>query len=288
MYTQLRAFHAVAKHNGFTAAATALRVGQPTITTQVRALEDYYGVELFHRRGRSVSLTDAGRGLYAITQRLLSQETEARDYLNAVSGFHTGHLNLGAVGPYHVTEMISLFHERFPKLKISLSLGNSQDMLERLADFQVDVAVLAYTGDDPRFLVLPYRQNELVIFLRRDHPLAKKGKVYMADLADQSLVLREQGSTTRRAFDAAAEAAGVQLEPTIEMGSREAIWFAVQKGLGLGVVSQAEFVAHEDLTTLHLVDAKITTGDDVVCLKERQENPMVQAFLKVARDLIGR
>ena len=77
LYTQLRSFHAVATEGGFTAASKVLRVGQPTITSQVRALEDAFGVELFHRRGRRVFLSEAGEGLFAITKRMISQEREA-------------------------------------------------------------------------------------------------------------------------------------------------------------------------------------------------------------------
>jgi DNA-binding transcriptional LysR family regulator len=112
LYTQLRSFHAVATEGGFTAASKVLRVGQPTITSQVRALEDAFDVELFHRRGRRVFLSEAGEGLFAITKRMISQEREAIDYLNELSGFQSGHLRLGAVGPYNIIDMVSAFAAR--------------------------------------------------------------------------------------------------------------------------------------------------------------------------------
>lgn len=291
LYTQLRSFHAVASEGGFTAASKALSVGQPTITTQVRALEDHFSVELFHRHGRSVSLTEAGHGLFAITQRMMSQEAEARDYLNALGGFHTGHLKVGAVGPYHVTEMLSLFNERYPDLKLSVTLGNSQEMLARLLDFRADVAVLTHLGDrveeDPRFLTLPYSRHDIAALVNRRHRLAGRRRLQMRDLNDEAMVLREQGSTTRRAFDAALSRAGVTVRPVMEIGSREAIWMAVQRGIGIGVVSEIEFIPHPDLRLLPITDAGVHTTDHVVCLAERQDSRMIRAFLQVVQDLLA-
>lgn len=128
-YTKLRSFHAVATAGGFTAAARQLKVGQPTITTQVRALERQFGVELFHRRARRVELTSAGRGLLALTQRMLSLEAEAIDFLNATAGLRSGHLKISAVGPYHVTEMLASFRTRYPEIDFSVAVSNSRDAL---------------------------------------------------------------------------------------------------------------------------------------------------------------
>ena len=143
-YTWLRSFHAVAAEGGFTVASRLLNVGQPTITSQVKALEDYFAVQLFHRRGRSVALTDAGRDLFAITRRLTSLGDEARDLLNGYGGFHTGQLKVGAVGPYHATEMLSAFHDRYPDVRLTVTVGNSKEMVQRLLDYEADVGVLAH------------------------------------------------------------------------------------------------------------------------------------------------
>ena len=134
-YTQIRSFHAVAFAGGFTAASKILHVGQPTITAQVQALEDFYGVELFHRRGRHVELTDTGRELYAVTKRMEILEKEAQDVLQAAGGFQSGNLRIGAVGPYHLTEMLAVFHERFPYLNITVTVRNSEEILDNLAQF---------------------------------------------------------------------------------------------------------------------------------------------------------
>ena len=98
-HAQLRAFHAVASEGGFTAAANRLNLTQPAVTLQVKALEQAYGVDLFHRRGRRVELTDTGAALYTHTLRLFRLEEETDDLLSSVGGMRRGRLRVGADGP---------------------------------------------------------------------------------------------------------------------------------------------------------------------------------------------
>jgi len=289
LYTQLRSFHAVAREGGFTAASRALNVGQPTITTQVKALEEYYAVELFYRRGRQVAMTEAGRGLYAITQRLMSLEADARDYMNALGGFHTGQLKVGAVSPYHVTEMLGAFNDRFPGVKLSVSLGNSREIMARLHNFEVDVGLVTEGGklldEDPEFLVFPYYSHEIVVFVDKGHRLAKRKSIGIRELEGERMVLREEGSTTRRLFDKALATHDTNIKAVVEIGSREAVWMAVQHGLGIGVVSDIEFIPHPNLRMVRIKDADLRTEDYLICLAERRESRIIRAFLDVVQDL---
>src|SRR5260370_25837229 len=184
---QLRAFHAVATHGGFTAAADALGLGQPTLSTQVGALERYFGVELLHRRGRTVTLSELGRELFKITLRLFGAEAEAIDLLGAVRDLAVGHLQVGAVGPYHVTEMLAAFNERFPQIRVTVSIGNSQEMLERLLDFRSDVATLAQIEADPRFHYLLFSRHPVVAIALPPHPWARLCHVNLTDFSGRRM-----------------------------------------------------------------------------------------------------
>lgn len=285
IYTQLRSFHAVATAGGFTAASRTLGVGQPTITSQVKALERYFNVELFHRQGRQVALTEVGRALFAVTRRIMNREEEAVGLLNAYGGFHIGHLRVGAVGPYDATEMLAAFNERFPDLKISVTMGNSREVLDALFDFSADVAVLAQIEDDPRLFAIPYSRHPVVVFVNTDHPWARRRRVRIAELQDQPMVLRGEGSTTRRVFEEAIGKAGVTINPVMEIGSREAVWMAVRHGLGIGVVSELEFYTDPNLRTLEISDADVHYYTHVVCLTGRRESHLVRALFEVVEAL---
>lgn len=285
IHTQLRSFHAVAAEGGFTAAARALNVTQPTVTVQVKSLEQYFNVELFHRRGRKVVLTDSGRGLFALTRRIMSLEAEATELLNALGGFHSGQLKVAAVGPYHVTEMLAGFNERYPGIKVSVETGNSQDALQALLEFRADVGVLAHVEDDPRIIAQPFSRHPVIVFVNKNHRFAGRGAVRIEELNGERMVLRETGSTTRLAFEAALSRAGTTINPVMEIGSREAVWMAVQRGIGIGVVSDIEFVPHPDLRTVEIKDAEIYTYAHVVCLAERLDSRMIKAFFEVAAEI---
>lgn len=285
IYTQLRSFHAVAREGGFTAASRALNISQPTLTTQVKSLETYFGVTLFHRRGRKIELTETGHELFKLSRRIMGLEADAQDLLNAHGGFHAGHLKVGAVGPYHATEMLGAFSAQYPGIKVSVAVGNSSVTVERLLDYAVDVAVLAHTEDDPRVHAIPYSKHPVVIFVRKDHPLAKKRHVRINELGEERFVLREEGSTTRRAFEKAFLEAGISMNVAMEIGSREAAWLAVAQGIGIGFVSDIEFIPHENLRAIPIIDSDIHTTAHVACLMERRDSHLIGAFLDVTKVL---
>jgi aminoethylphosphonate catabolism LysR family transcriptional regulator len=285
LYTQLRAFHGVAAHGGFTAASRVMNVGQPTLTSHVKALEQAFDVELFHPRGRRVVMTDAGIALFQLTRRIMDIEGEARDLLHAFGGFNVGELHVGAVGPFHATEMLSLFSEKFPDIKLSVALGNSREMVDLLLDYSVDVAVLAHVEDDPRIYALPFSRHPVRLFVPTTHPFAKRKKIRIRDLQGQRMVFREKGSTTRLAFERALEQAGVTVATVMEIGSREAVWLAVARGIGISVVSDIEFIPHPELCMVDISDAEIFTTAHVNCLRERKDSRLVKAFFEIVDEL---
>ena len=131
-HAHLRAFHAVAAEGGFSRAAVARHVSQPTLSGQVRALEERYGVKLFDRRGRGVELTDLGRALFEVTRRLFAQEAEAEQMLAAARGLTSGELRVGADAPYNVIPMLAALNRRYPGVRLTLAFGNGRliDSLE--------------------------------------------------------------------------------------------------------------------------------------------------------------
>jgi LysR family transcriptional regulator, low CO2-responsive transcriptional regulator len=285
-YAQLRAFHAVASAGSFTAAAAALHVTQPTLSAQVKELEERYGVRLFDRRGRRIEPTELGRSLLDITRRLFSLETEADQLLAATRGLKRGHLRVGADAPYHVMPALAAFGQKYPGVRLSLSIGNSEELLHDLFEHRSDVAVLADIVGDSRLLALPLRRDPLIAFVDRGHPWARRRRVRAAELASQCLVLREPGSITRRSFEAAMTRAGLALADVLEIGSREAVREAVAAGLGVGVVSQAEFGRDDRLRALAIEDLDLDTTEYAVCLAERRDLRLVRAFFAVIREAV--
>jgi aminoethylphosphonate catabolism LysR family transcriptional regulator len=285
---QLRAFHAVAVAGGFTRAAARLGVTQPTLSAQVKALEESYGVELIERRGRQLALTEIGAGLLEITRRVFGLTEEAEQLLAAARGLERGHLRIGADAPYHILPAVAAFTKRYPKLRLSLTVGNSEGLIRDLVDHRIDVAVVANLAPDARLHALAVRRDRLVLFVPKSHPWARRRQVRPADLLGERLVLREPGSTTRRLFESAMARASVALEEVIEINSREAVREAVAAGLGIGVVSETELGNDARLVKIALADAEVGATEYVACLAERRELRLVRAFLEIVEDNIFR
>lgn len=279
--TQLRSFHAVATEGSFTRAAERLHVSQPTVTTQVKQLEGLYKVELFHRTGRRVRLTAIGERLLQQSRQIFSLEADAVQLLADAGELRTGHLRVAAVGPHHVTKMLVAFNDRYPGIKISVSTGNSQDVLARLLDYSAEVGVLAQVFRDKRFVSMPFSEHPVVIMTSTHHRFARRRSVRTAELQGEKLVMREQGSTTRKALEAALKAAKVEHEVVMEVGSREIIREAVAQGVGIAAVSEVEYVPGPRLHAVRISDAEVRTYAHVVCLAERREMRMVRAFFDV-------
>jgi len=279
--TQLRSFHAVATTGSFTRAAQSLHVSQPTVTTQVSQLEALYNAELFYRTGRRVLLTEMGERLLHLSRQIFELEAESVQLLRESGELRSGHLRVAAVGPSHATRMLVAFNQRYPGVKVSVSTGNSQDVMDRLLDYSADVAVLAKVANDKRFVSVPYSEHPVVIFCSTQHRFARRRSIRLAELQGEKLTLREPGSTTRKALETALKAADVTPEVVMEVASREIIREAVAQDVGVAAVSEVEYVPGPGLHAVRLDDAKVRTYAHVVCLAERRDIRMVRAFFEV-------
>ena len=291
-----RAFAAVAHHGSLSAAARTLGVSQPTISSQISTLERQSRIELFHRRGYRMSLTGAGEKLLPIVQKLIALESEAEYLLRDSGQLHQGELNVGAVGPFHVIEMVAAYRARHPGMELSIRMGNSQQVLADLERYDTDVAVLAGLYDRPELHALEYARHAIILFAHAEHPFAQRHAraravpkpavpipaVPITALQGQPLLLRETGSTTRLALEAALRQHGVTPRTELQIGSREAIREAALRGLGIGAVSEAEYVDDPRLRALRIEGDPAFTTTYLYCMSERRESLLVRSFFDVA------
>lgn len=275
---RLRTFLAVARHASFSAGARAIGLSQPTATNQIQGLEREFNVEVFHRRGRRIELTDVGRALLPIAQQLSMLETEAAGLLKDSGKLNRGHLKLGAVGPFHVIEMVDHYCREYPQIEVSIRIGNSASVLEDLENYVIDIGVLAGLHDDPNFVAHLYARHPVVLFAHVEHPFARHDQVPLQALQGQRLLRRESGSTTRLALERALERAQVTPKVAMEIGSREALREAVIRRLGIGAVSEAEYIADPQLKMIRIEGDPVCTETYLYHLVERSNNQIVRSF----------
>ena len=280
--TWLRSFHAVARHGGFTAAARSLNLSQPTITEQVKTLEDKFRVELFHRRGRTIQLTKSGMSLYEITKGFTGHAEEALRYLNNAAAAPAGLFRIGSVTPYHLMETIKDFRDHYPEVETSLHVDHRRQIIQGLYDFHVDAALIGRYEPDPRILNYKYKALEVQVILPASHRLVRKKTLKMHDFVNEKWVLREERSTTRQAFEAAARKAGFEITSAMQVDSREAIREAVRAGVGIGLTTTGEIFDSGELCKRSITDADLGIEFHIACLKSRGSRALISAFIDIA------
>jgi aminoethylphosphonate catabolism LysR family transcriptional regulator len=238
-YVQLRAFHHVAVHGGFSRAAESLHLTQPAVSDQVRKLEEEYDVILFNRRKKQVALTATGRRLLEITHRFFEVETQAHELLAESRALSAGTLRIIADSAMHLLHILQPFQSKYPRVQVSVRAGNSAEVVAALFNYEADIGVLGETPDSRDIQTLKLSTTPLVAFAAQGR--APAAAMTLRQLSRHPLVLREPGSKTRQKLEEAAAARGIELKAAIEAEGREAIREIVASGAGIGFVSDAEF-----------------------------------------------
>jgi aminoethylphosphonate catabolism LysR family transcriptional regulator len=287
-YAQLKAFHAVAMNGSFTRAADHLCLSQPAVSDQVRKLEDYYGVMVFHRNKRSVGLTDVGERLFELTRRLFDISADAHELLMDYRGLTTGSLNLAVDAPVHMLPHVARFCARYPGVEVKIETGNTDEVLERLFAHRVDFALLGQYVDDDRLSRLQLSSDPMIAFVAHDHPWAQRGSINLAELDDIPLVLREPGSVTRLALEEEMAAANLRIRKAIEVEGREAAREAVAYGIGVGIISAAELGCDPRVCAIPIRDCQRRFTETLVCLRSHSSRRIVSTFMDMTREgLLG-
>src|SRR6266403_1575233 len=243
---QLRALAAVQKHRSVTAAAKQLHLTQPAVTLQLRNLQALAGLPLIQRTGDGMLLTDAGREMLALTERIEAAIGSCGASLDMIAGKTAGRVSIGAVSTakYFVPFAISGFSKLHPNIDIKLTIGNRQETSAALRGYELDFAIMGrppvgidldvhLIGDHPHVIIAPTA-----------HRLARKSRLALADLANETFLMREPGSGTRGLMEQLFETAGVRPNIGMAMSSNETIKQAVIAGLGIAFIS-AHTVATE-------------------------------------------
>jgi DNA-binding transcriptional LysR family regulator len=239
---KLRVFRVVADTLNFRRAGEELHLTQPAVTSQIKALEENLGIALFDRIGREICLTPAGGTLLNYVRRIETITNEAVAALAPFGGQEEMELTIGAshtIAVYLLPKLLPQLMNEWPKLKVHVLGGNTNEVLQALTTHQIGVGLIEAPAFRPDLKVEQFGEDELALIVRPDHRWAKKASLRAAELVQEPILLREVGSGLRRFVEEYLERNGVlrrQLHNSIDMNSTEGIISAVEVGLGVGLV----------------------------------------------------
>ena len=287
--SQLRTMRAVADAGSLVGAATALALTPAALTARVKALEAALGVLLFDRTSAGLKANAAGQVALDAARSIDASLRLFEEAMQAVRLGHGGRLSVGAVSTakYFAPRLIAAFMAERPRLDLRFSIGNRAEMIETLRNFDVEIALTGRPPVDLPIEKIAIGEHPYVIIAAPDHPLARKGPLSKADLADQAFLMREQGSGTRSVFETFMGDTMIRSVPMgMELGSNETIKQAVMAGLGIALLSAhtiAAEVADQRLATLEVEGLPIIKQWFVVSRADRPLTPAASAFREFAR-----
>ena len=242
---QLRIFVAVAERQHVTRAAEALNTVQSAVSAAVSGLESRHAVKLFHRVGRGIELTEAGRIFLGEARAVLARAEAAELVLADLSGLRRGILRVHAsqtIASHWLPRHLVAFRATYPEIAVRLAVGNTADVARAVNEGASELGFVEGEIDDPALGSTAVAQDRLVLVVPPSHPFAATDTLKAADLAAHPWVLREEGSGTRSVFEAALAAEGIpprDLTVALELPSNEAVLAAVEAGAGASVLSEA-------------------------------------------------
>jgi len=240
---QLEVFLAAAYFENITRAAESLAMSQSAASSALKELEQQFDVQLFDRVGKRLQLNELGRLIRPRAEALMAQAKE----LEFALGRHSeiGNLKVGAtltIGNYLAVGVMVAYMQEQPQAKVTLEVANTSVIAQRVLNFELDIGLIEGELQHPDLEVIPWQDDDLVVFCSPSHELAGRPWLDDRDIVEATWILREKGSGTRQSFDHAMYGLLPELNILLELQHTEAIKRAVEAGLGIGCLSRVALV----------------------------------------------
>lgn len=290
---QLEAFVEVARRGRFRRAAEALYLTQPSLSARIHKLEADLNVVLFHRLGRGVRLTDAGKSFLPFARRALESLDQARDALGALQNAASGTLRVAtarAMGAYVLPEILERFRSEHPGIDVHIRTARSSEVLQMVVDEEVEVG-LGRSLRHPDIVAAEMYEEEVALVTHPSHPFAATSRASIYDVAREPLILYDRDSSFFVLIDRVCREAGIVPNVGMELDSIEATKRMIERGLGISflpVHGVAREVEEGSLALVQLQEGhRVTLPSSVMVRRSRVYGPAVLAFLDVLASLYG-
>jgi DNA-binding transcriptional LysR family regulator len=286
----LASFLAVQRHLNYTHAARELHLSQPAVWRQIRQLEQELGVPLFEQIGKRLHITDAGRTLAREAESLIGRLSRLEESVRAHAGGVHGRIRIGASttpGFYLLPRILGMFHKAHSDVELDFRIDNSASIQHRLIRNELDLGFLGNDVTTEELQAETWIEDEIVCFSAPTHPLASQGSLASRDLLSEMCVMREEGSATRRLFEAWLQAHAGKIERMLVIRCPEAVKKVVAAGLGFSFLSRhgiRDEVARDELRLLDVTGLSLSRRVEVAWHPDKHFSPAMGAFLEMCRN----
>jgi DNA-binding transcriptional LysR family regulator len=279
----LATFAVVAEGRSFTLAARGLGITQAAVSQRIAALESELRIALFDRRAGRIALTDAGERLYRYARNILDLHGLARAEVGGFRPTISGELALAASsvpGECFLPAALSAFHARYPGVHVQATVSDSGAAVQDVIKGRATLGLVGQTADKASLECRPIGGDTLVLVVAPGHRFASRRRIPLKALLGEPLIVREQGSGSRRTLEKGLERSGgslAGLNVTLELGSNAAIRDAVKRGLGIAFLSRLAVRRELDAGELHAVAVTGLALNRVFYLVHHRRRPLSPA-----------
>lgn len=252
----LEYFLAVCEELHFTRAAEKLGISQPTLSQQIRLLEERIDTPLFRRVGKRNYLTEAGKTLREHTLNIFHELEQAQSEINELKGMQRGKLTIGCSGNHLLTQTLISFHQKLPGISMSILELATEETRNGLLTNKLDLGVVFLPLDDEQLVSMELYREELSLAVSGRHPLAAKVGVKLEQLLDVPLILFPEKFLVRQMVDSYSKEAGVNLQPIFELSTMDSMLQLVRLGVGASILpkSYLQQISDDSIRTVPIVD----------------------------------
>lgn len=260
---KLRIFVTVARLGSFTKAAEQLHMTQPTVSQQLALLESSLGVRLIERDTRYMRLNAAGETLLSYAERLLALADEAADAARNAAGLTERTVRIGVghtLATYLLPGVLRRYRDQYPANIVSISVGNTTQLLESLASNLIDLALVGSPAVHPEVIAEPFMQDKLVVITASDDEWAGRTEIQLSELRSRVLLTREPGSALHATVERLLGPEFLASSQVIRLGETEGIKRSVEAGLGVALIQG--IAIQREVETGNLAALPLKGGDD--------------------------
>lgn len=289
-YRLLEYFLAVCEELHFTKAAERLGISQPTLSQQIRALEQRIGSPLFQRLGKKVYVTEAGEILLKHSRNIFHELEQAQAAFNEIQGMQRGRLRIGCSGNHLLTETMMAFHALYPKIELSVAELATEETIEGLLSNQLDLGVVFLPEADDRLVRIPLYREKLLFVVSSNHSLAGNGAIRLEDLVQLPVAMLPKKFYVRHMIEACCEQSDLVCKPMLELSTLESLLQMAKNNVGGAVLpgSYMEHIQSSDIRCIPIVDPVPQKDVGIVYRKDMFLCQTTKTFMKqVMQQFLG-
>lgn len=290
----LKVFCDLAESGSFSLAASKNFITQSAVSQQIRSLEERYGRELIERSKGHARLTQAGEVLYEAGKEIVHRYREIENNLQSLARSVAGTVRVGtvySVGLYELSAPLKKYLRTFPDVTVHLEYTRANKIYEDVSRGEIDLGIVAYPSKRPQLLVVPFREDRLVLICSPQHPFAHFQRVSIKKLHAEKFVGFERDVATRRALDRVFRQHGIKVQYIMEMDNIETIKRVVEVGSGLSIVPEPAIiqeVKNDTLRAIQFSDEPLMRPLGILLKRGRRFTPAVQEFIDLLKDKSSR